>query len=304
LRGLLVEYVSSTCYVIFMSDRDEAIKKLKEYFQKRDDVVMAFLFGSQANKRAHSGSDWDIAVYFKPEVERIEWEEHGREYLEEDKVWNDCIDILKTDNVDLIVLNRAPASIADTAIRSIPLVLKDERLWLRFMLIISREAEDYHQFVHEFYEIAQRSASLTAHDREDLEKTINFLEIELVRYEHFLKMTFTEYENDVTGRNDVERWIEKIVTASIDIAKIVLSSKKKLIPDTYRENMVRAALFFELDEKFVEKFEKWVKLRNILVHEYLDVKWKRISDFIQNSEPYFKSFIDASKKFLAENKTN
>lgn len=138
--------------------REEAnIKKLTEYFKNRDDIIMAFLFGSRSNGRIHQGSDWDIAVYFKPLVERIEWEEHGREYPEEDQVWNDCINILKTDDVDFIVLNRAPANIADTAIRGIPLVIKDNNFWLRFVLIISREAEDYRRFVDEFYTIAQRS---------------------------------------------------------------------------------------------------------------------------------------------------
>lgn len=29
-----------------MDDREQKIEKLKEYFEKRDDVVMAFLFGS------------------------------------------------------------------------------------------------------------------------------------------------------------------------------------------------------------------------------------------------------------------
>ena len=60
-----------------MDDREQKIQRLKEYFEKRGDVVMAFLFGSQAERQVHTESDWDIAVYFKPEVERVEWEEHA-----------------------------------------------------------------------------------------------------------------------------------------------------------------------------------------------------------------------------------
>lgn len=279
------------------------IKKLTEYFKNRNDVVMAFLFGSRSkgSGRIYQKSDWDIAVYFKPTTEAIEWEEHGREYPEEDQVWDDCFDILKTDDVDLIVLNRAPAHIADTAIRGIPLTVKDYNFWLKFALIISREAEDYRQFVHEFTAIYWRSTSLTVRDRIDFEKIIQFLDVELTRYGYFSKMTGGEYENDATKRNDVERWVEKIVTASIDIAKIALSSQKKLIPDTYRESLVHAALLFSFPEDFIEKFERWAKLRNILAHEYIDIKWKRISNFIQISEPYFRSFIAAAKKFLEEN---
>jgi len=59
-----------------------------------------------------------------------------------------------------------------------------------------------------------------------------------------------------------------------------------------------------LSNDFIEKFEKWVKLRNVLAHEYLDIKWKRISVFIRESEPYFKLFVEAAKKFLEKNKTS
>ncbi len=284
-----------------MTEREQKIQKLKTYFEKRDDIVMAFLFGSQATGRTMYDSDWDIAVYFKPVVEPVEWEEQNREYPEEDHVWNDCIDIVKTDSVDLIVLNRVPASIADRAIHGIPLVIKDRALLLRFMHIITREADDYREFVHGFYTISQRSASLIKEDREDLERTIYFLEEELGRYEYFSRMGAAEYQNDVSKRNDVERWIEKIVTASIDIAQTTLSSQKKLIPGTYRDAMTHVVWFFKLPEDFIGKFERWVKLRNVLAHEYLDIKWKKISDFIQNSESYFQKFLEAAKNFLREN---
>lgn len=80
------------------------------------------------------------------------------------------MEILKTDNVDLIVLNRAPASIAASAIQGAPLVIKNYDLWLDFMLIITREAEDYRRFVNEYYTISQRSASISPQDEENLKK--------------------------------------------------------------------------------------------------------------------------------------
>ncbi|ODS34404.1 MAG: hypothetical protein SCARUB_00414 [Candidatus Scalindua rubra] len=72
---------------------------------------------------------------------------------------------LRPMTVDLIVLNRIAASIAATAIRGIPLVIKDYDLWLKFMLIITQEAEDYREFVDDYYAISQRSTSLAPQDR-------------------------------------------------------------------------------------------------------------------------------------------
>jgi uncharacterized protein YutE (UPF0331/DUF86 family)/predicted nucleotidyltransferase len=277
----------------------EYIDELREYFEKRSDVMMAFVFGSQAKERGHSGSDWDIAVYFTPVSEMLEWEEN-REYPEEDRIWNDCIDILKTDNVDLVVLNRAPVTVADAAIRGIPLVIKDRALFLRFMLVVSQEAEDYCQFIDEYFAIHQRSESLTPQDRGNLKRIIMFLEEQMSLYPDFRNFTRSEYENNVHQRNDIERWIENIINASIDISKVVLASEKKSVPDTYRDSVKRAAETLGLSQDSVEKFEIWVKLRNILAHEYLDIKWKRIQDFIQNSEPHFRSLVSSVKEFIAK----
>jgi len=49
-----------------MAQSEEKIKALKDYFARRNDVSMAFVFGSRAKNSAVKISDWDIAVYFKP----------------------------------------------------------------------------------------------------------------------------------------------------------------------------------------------------------------------------------------------
>ena len=110
-----------------MEDSGEKIQLLKKYFNERDDIMMAFLFGSRAQgtRSLRAGSDWDIAVYFCPLSAQLEWEATDREYPNEQAVWRDISDILESDNVDLLVLNRAPAGIAETAIGGMQLVVKD-----------------------------------------------------------------------------------------------------------------------------------------------------------------------------------
>lgn len=113
-------------------DREGKIQALKDYFGKRGDVVMAFVFGSQAKGYARKASDWDIAVYFKPRDGRVEMEADRKEYKDEHRIWGDVEEIVKGE-VDFLVLNRAPASIADAAIQEEPLVIKDRSLWLEFI---------------------------------------------------------------------------------------------------------------------------------------------------------------------------
>ena len=39
-------------------------------------------------------------------------------------------------------------------------------------------------------------------------------------------------------------------------------------------------------------------LRNILAHEYLDVRWNSIERFISQSEPLYEKFINEVKEYL------
>ena len=120
-------------------------------------------------------------------------------------------------------------------------------------------------------------------------------------YATFAKLSLSEYEADLVRRGAVERWIENLVNAVADISKIVLSSNKNPVPYGYADTIRSAALKLNLPKEFWDQFLGWIKLRNLLAHEYLDIKWKKISDFIQNSEPYFQNFLEAAKKFLEEN---
>ena len=53
-------------------------------------------------------------------------------------------------------------------------------------------------------------------------------------HEDFVGLSRQEYESRAHARRNVERWVENIVNASIDIAKILAASSGKRIPPTYR----------------------------------------------------------------------
>lgn len=108
-------------------------------------VEMAFLFGSEASDRVHSGSDVDVAVYL----------EKGYEYQDVLRLWGELEDLTGRD-IDLVVLDHAAPGVAWTAIRGIPLVIRDYRLYLNYMLDVSREAEDFQGFVRELWEMRRR----------------------------------------------------------------------------------------------------------------------------------------------------
>src|ERR1039457_4211889 len=118
------------CYYSFM-DKKDLIKQLSEYFKGRKDVSFAYLFGSVAKGTSHSESDIDIGVYFKPKTRELEYES-TEEYAGEDDMWSDIEHITKR-HTDMVVLNRAPATLFDGVFRS-GILLYDDESGLRMRL--------------------------------------------------------------------------------------------------------------------------------------------------------------------------
>lgn len=131
-----------------------------------------------------------------------------------------------------------------------------------------------------------------------LTKHITFFEAELKDYEKFESLSWNEYNQDRSKRRDVERWIENIVNSSIDIAKIILSVEGITLADTYKETVVLLSLVPGFDKNEVESLSGWVKLRNIISHEYLDIRWSSIKKFILETKPLYERFLNRLRKYI------
>jgi len=130
---------------------EELLKELREYFSKREDIAFAFLFGSAARGNLRKEGDVDVGIYFWPE-KGIEWENVKKRYEGENRIALDLERLLHKE-VDLIVLNRAKAVLADEIVRKgQPLIIKCRGLFLDFLCIISDEAE----YVREWLNVSSK----------------------------------------------------------------------------------------------------------------------------------------------------
>jgi len=130
-------------------------------------------------------------------------------------------------------------------------------------------------------------------------KHISFLEKELDEYQKFQSLSWKDYNEDRDKRRNVERWIENIVTSSVDIARIILAAEDKLLPDTYKELVIMLSLIRGFENEKMKKLAEWVRFRNVVVHESLD-KWKSIKKFIQETEAIYREFLNRVKNYLNE----
>jgi uncharacterized protein YutE (UPF0331/DUF86 family) len=59
--------------------------------------------------------------------------------------------------------------------------------------------------------------------------------------------------------------------------------------------------FHEFDKNLAERLSEFARLRNIITHEYLDMRWEQIRSFVKNAMPLFEYMIEYVKKnFLSE----
>ena len=89
-------------------DIQALIPKVESYLRERGDVLFGYLFGSFARRKSTLLSDVDIAVYLT-----------GTEFSEKRlEIIGDLVDILKTGEVDLVILNTAPVTLKIRILRN------------------------------------------------------------------------------------------------------------------------------------------------------------------------------------------
>ena len=115
--------------------KEDIVAILKPYCEKENDIIFGFLFGSYAFDKPCLESDIDIALYLRNTGDKLE-----------NRLQNELENLLHKE-LDLVILNRAPSTLAWNIIRKgIPLTIKKRAIYLDFMLEVSTEAEDFIDF--------------------------------------------------------------------------------------------------------------------------------------------------------------
>jgi uncharacterized protein YutE (UPF0331/DUF86 family) len=137
--------------------------------------------------------------------------------------------------------------------------------------------------------------------RTSIVKRIDFIETELKDLDDYKKLDFGNYSQNRKTRRDIERLVENIANASIDIGKIILSGEDVELPETYKDIFIKLVEIRMIDKKLSEGLSDLVRLRNILAHQYLDIKWEMIKNFKDRGMDEVKTYLMIIKtKYLKE----
>jgi len=132
---------------------------------------------------------------------------------------------------------------------------------------------------------------LTAQQKESIIRRLAFMQVELADLKAYENLTYEVYRTDRHKRRDAERLVENLANAAIDIAKIVLAGEELEIPTTYRELFAQLARYGLISPAMADWLGEFSRLRNVLAHQYLDIKWERLKRAIDEGPAVLQEFM-------------
>lgn len=139
-------------------------------------------------------------------------------------------------------------------------------------------------------------------DETYLRERIHFCRTELADLQEYRSLTWHVYQADRRTRRDVERIIENVCNAVIDMSKNLLAAVAAPPGATYREVLLMLPLTGLVSTAEAEGLAGLAPLRNALSHRYLDYKWDAIQKFIRQDSDSVSLFLDRVEALLAANR--
>jgi uncharacterized protein YutE (UPF0331/DUF86 family) len=133
---------------------------------------------------------------------------------------------------------------------------------------------------------------------EDIAQRTDFIQLQLGDLKKFYNLDWASYSKDRDVQRNVERLIENVANATIDICKIILAGEEIEMPNSYKDIILKLGLMGILGEDLAGKIAEYALLRNFLAHQYLDLKWDKISAFIKTAPGDFENFLAVISKRL------
>jgi uncharacterized protein YutE (UPF0331/DUF86 family) len=112
-----------------------------------------------------------------------------------------------------------------------------------------------------------------------IQESIRFISEEMKEFaEEYSQRTKDDYQNDRKLQKLIDRTVENILTALIEIAGTFLT-ENGIAADSYADVLKKFGQRLKLSEDDQEKLASLAVHRNRLAHRYLNFRWQAVQDF-------------------------
>jgi len=118
------------------------------------------------------------------------------------------------------------------------------------------------------------------HAKGRISESLKFISQEMNEFERdYSDKTWKDYQNDTKLQKLMDRTVENILTAIIEISGTVLT-EEGIAVESYSDALRKYAEFYGLSEEESENLARLAVQRNRLAHRYLNFRWQAIKMFV------------------------
>jgi len=119
-------------------------------------------------------------------------------------------------------------------------------------------------------------------------ESIQFISQELKEFEdEYASKNWIEYKDDKKLQKLIDRTVENILTALIEVCGTVLT-EEGIGVESYSDALRKCSNFFSFSEEAQENLAKLAIQRNRLTHRYLNFRWQAIKMFLEQKNLVIK----------------
>jgi len=114
-----------------------------------------------------------------------------------------------------------------------------------------------------------------------INESLQFIAGEMKEFEQeYSSKTWKDYEQDSKLQKLIDRTVENILTALIEVCGTVLT-QEGIAVESYAQVLKECSKLFNFSEEEQEKLAKLAIQRNRLAHRYLNFRWEAVKMFIE-----------------------
>lgn len=131
-----------------------------------------------------------------------------------------------------------------------------------------------------------------------IRRKLSRLNMYLDKLKPISEKSFNEYLSDFYLKSTAERMVQLIVECASDINNHVVVESRQRPPEDYTSSFTRASDVGLISRDLAQKIKGSGGMRNIIVHEYIDIDDEKVYNNLSMAIADFKEYIKQVDSFL------